>query len=97
MSQPRLSLTEQPERAPSQSPTGLVLQGWQKGLLLIVLLGVLYLRIWRRKQARIQVCSHCGKKNPPHQTNCQKCAAPLFAEGHCPQPTADRHQPRADS
>jgi ribosomal protein L40E len=78
MSQPRLSLAEQLPKAPVESPTGFALQSWQKGLLLIVLLGFLYLRIWRRKQARIQVCSHCGKKNPPHQSNCQKCAAPLM-------------------
>ena len=78
MSQPRLSLEEQPGKPEVGSPTGLVLQGWQKGSLLIVLLGILYLRIWRRKQARIQICGHCGKKNPPHQSNCQKCAAPLM-------------------
>ncbi len=78
MSQPRLSLEEQPGKPQGESPTGFVLQSWQKGLLLIALLGVLYLRIWRRKQARIQICSHCGKKNPPHQSNCQKCAAPLL-------------------
>lgn len=78
MSQPSLSLEEQPAKAKVESPTGLILQPWQKGILLIVLLGLLYLRIWRRKQAKIQICSHCGKKNPPHQSNCQKCAAPLM-------------------
>jgi ribosomal protein L40E len=77
MSQPTLSLEEQP-KAPAPGSTGFRLQPGQKALLLIVLLGVLYLRIWRRKQARIQVCSHCGKKNPAHQSNCQKCAAPLM-------------------
>ena len=79
MSQPTtLSLQEKPAKAKVESPTGFVLQPWQKGGLLILLLGILYLRIWRRKQAHILVCSHCGKKNPPHQTNCQKCAAPLM-------------------
>jgi ribosomal protein L40E len=77
MSQPTLSLEEQP-KAPTPGAAGFRLQPGQKALLLIVLLGVLYLRIWRRKQARIQICSHCGKKNPPHQSNCQKCAAPLM-------------------
>ena len=72
-----LSLEEQP-KTPAKSPTGFFLQPWQKGLLLVVLLGILYLRIWRRKQAKVLVCSHCGKKNPRHQTNCQKCAAPLM-------------------
>jgi len=80
MSQPTtLSLQEHPEGPRKvESPTGFVLQPWQKGCLLVVLLGVLYLRIWRRKQTHTLVCSHCGKKNPPHQSNCQKCAAPLM-------------------
>lgn len=78
MSQPRLTLEGQLARPKVESPTGFILAPWQKGLLLVVLLGVLYLRIWRRKQARIQICSHCGKKNPPHQSNCQKCSAPLM-------------------
>jgi ribosomal protein L40E len=77
MNQPSLSLEEAP-KAPVQSPTGLILQPWQKGLLLTLLLGILYLRIWRRKQVKVRICSHCGKKNPPHQSNCQKCAAPLM-------------------
>jgi hypothetical protein len=76
--QTTLSLEAQPAKARPESPTGFYLQPWQKGALLIILLGILYLRIWRRKQARILVCSHCGKKNPPHQSNCQKCAAPLM-------------------
>jgi ribosomal protein L40E len=79
MNQPTtLSLQGQPEKPKAESPTGFFLQSWQKGCLLIALLGVLYLRIWRRKRAHILVCSHCGKKNPPHQSNCQKCAAPLM-------------------
>jgi ribosomal protein L40E len=78
MSQPALSLQEQPAAPKANSPTGLFLQPWQKAGLLIVLLGILYLRSWRRKQARTQICSHCGKKNPAHQSNCQKCAAPLM-------------------
>ena len=78
MSQPTFSLQEQPAKPKAESPTGLYLQPWQKGSLLIVLLGILYLRSWRRKQARVQLCSHCGKKNPPQPSNCQKCAAPLM-------------------
>jgi hypothetical protein len=78
MSQTTLSLQEQPPQPKTESPMGFYLQPWQKGLLLIILLGILYLRIWRRKQARSLICSHCGKKNPPHQSNCMKCAAPLF-------------------
>ena len=78
MSQPTLSLEEQPGKPKAESPTGFYLQPWQKGGLLVLILGVLYLRMWRRKRAHILVCSHCGKKNPPHQSNCQKCAAPLM-------------------
>jgi ribosomal protein L40E len=73
-----LSLEEQPAKKPPESPTGIFLQPWQKGGLLVILLGVLYLRVWRRKQTRLQICSLCGKKNPPHQSNCQKCSAPLM-------------------
>lgn len=78
MNQTTLSLQEQPAPPKAGSPTGFYLQPWQKGILLVVVLGILYLRIWRRKQARTQICSHCGKKNPPHQSNCMKCAAPLM-------------------
>jgi ribosomal protein L40E len=78
MSQPTLSLEGQPAAPQAAVPSGFYLQPWQKGILLVVLLGILYLRIWRRKQAKVHYCSHCGKKNPPHQSNCQKCAAPLM-------------------
>ena len=78
MIQTTLSLAEQPAKPKTESQSGFHLLPWQKGGLLVMLLGVLYLRIWRRKQARILICSHCGKKNPPHQSNCQKCAAPLM-------------------
>ena len=77
--QPAVSLqqTPTPEAKPT-SPTGFFLQSWQKGGLLVLLLGILYLRILRQKKARILVCSHCGKKNPPHLAHCQNCAAPLL-------------------
>jgi ribosomal protein L40E len=78
MIQTTLSLEGQPAAPKRESPTGFFLQPWQKGGLIVLLLGVLYLRIWRRKQARALICSHCGKKNPSHQSNCQKCAAPLM-------------------
>ncbi|HEX9082296.1 MAG TPA: hypothetical protein VF768_08450 [Holophagaceae bacterium] len=77
--QPSFSLQEQPAKAEKpSSPTGLVFQTWQKGLLLCLALGILYFRMLKRKQAKVVVCSHCGKKNPPHLSNCQKCAAPLL-------------------
>ncbi len=69
---------EEPVRKAPKSPTGYVLQGWQKASLLILLLGVLYLRQFRTRRARRKVCSHCSAKNPTHLTNCAKCGAPLF-------------------
>ena len=77
--QPAVSLQGQP--APAQkpaTPTGFALQSWQKGVLLLILLGILYARMLRRKMSHTITCSHCGKKNPPHLSNCQKCAAPLM-------------------
>ena len=74
MTQPTVSLEGTP---PPAATPWFVLTSGQKGTLVVVLLGILYLRIWRRKRARIQVCSHCGAKNPPHQSNCHRCAAPL--------------------
>jgi hypothetical protein len=75
--QPSVQLEEAPPK-PVQSPTGVVFSGPQKAGLLLLVLGLLYLRLWRQKRANTQVCSHCGQKNPPHQVNCLKCAAPLF-------------------
>lgn len=63
------------------SPTGIVLQGWQKGLLLVLVLGALYLRIWSRKRKKERICAHCGERNPGHLGNCRSCSAPLFREG----------------
>jgi len=78
-SQPAVSLQEQPAQPEKPtSPTGFTLQSWQKGGLLVILLGILYVRILRRKKSHTVACSHCGKKNPPHLSNCQKCAAPLM-------------------
>jgi len=78
MIQTTLSLEQQPPKPKAEQASGFHLQPMQKGGLLVVLLGVLYLRIWRRKQTKSLICSHCGKKNPPHQSNCRKCAAPLM-------------------
>jgi len=71
-----VELTQQPK--PVHSITGFVLEDWQKGLLLVLLLGALYLRLWTRKRKADQICDHCGQRNPRHQTNCLKCSAPLF-------------------
>jgi hypothetical protein len=73
-----VELQHQPVKPAVQSITGVVLQGWQKGLLLVVVLGALYLRLWSRKRKADRLCDHCGQRNPRHQTNCLKCSAPLF-------------------
>jgi len=73
-----VELTQQPVKPPVHSVTGVILQGWQKGLLLVLVLGLLYLRVWSRKRSSDRICAHCGQRNPPHQTNCLKCSAPLF-------------------
>jgi len=77
MAQPAMAVTQHP-REGVKSPTGFVLRGYEKGVILCVLLGLLYLRLYRRKRSQDKVCSHCGQRNPPHQTNCLKCSAPLF-------------------
>lgn len=77
--QPAISLQENPTPPPKPaSTTGFALQSWQKGGLLVILLGILYIRMLRRKRSHTLICSHCGKKNPVHLSNCQKCAAPLM-------------------
>ena len=75
-----VELQQQPSKAAVSSVTGVVLQGWQKGLLLVVVLGALYLRLWSRKRREDRVCDHCGQRNPHHQNHCVKCSAPLFAK-----------------
>ena len=72
-----VELQEQPPK-PQTSPTGFLLPVWQKAGLLILLLGLLYLRQFRKRRARLKICSHCNAKNPTHLTNCAKCGAPLF-------------------
>ena len=71
---------QQPAVKPPTSITGFVLVDWQKGLLLVLLLGALYLRLWTRKRKDDRVCDHCGQRNSHHQTNCLKCSAPLFVK-----------------
>lgn len=70
------------ESAQPKSPitTGFVLTGLQKGILLVVILGLLYLRLTLRRRKRESVCPHCGTRNPSHLANCRNCSAPLFRE-----------------
>lgn len=77
MRQPAFSLQEQPAK-PAPPRPWYVLTGSQKMLLLVVLGGLLYLRLMRRKKARQRICAHCGFRNPSHRSNCTKCSAPLF-------------------
>ncbi|MFN8012156.1 MAG: zinc finger protein [Holophagaceae bacterium] len=75
--QPSVSLQEEPAK-PVSSPTGVVFTGPQKAGLLLLVLGMLYYRLWKRKRAHDHICSHCGKRNPSHRVNCEQCSAPLF-------------------
>jgi len=77
MAQPSMEIA-QPSRRSAGSPTGFILTGYEKAGLLCLLLGLMYLRLYRRKRAKDKICSHCGQRNPPHQTNCKQCSAPLF-------------------
>ena len=74
MNQTTLSLEGQPTQPKVESPTGFFLQTWQKGLLLIVILGILYLRIWRAGQdADLQPLRK--KESPaPEQLHEMRCA-----------------------
>ncbi|WP_306599465.1 hypothetical protein [Geothrix sp. 21YS21S-2] len=78
MAQPSMEVTQQAPKAGVKSLTGFVLTGPEKGVILCVLLGLMYLRLYRRKRSQDKICSHCGTRNPPHQTNCRQCSAPLF-------------------
>lgn len=80
MAQPSMEITQQSGASGVKSPTGFVLTGVQKGLILCLLLGILYLRLYKRKRTQDKICSHCGQRNPPHQTNCKRCSAPLFTQ-----------------
>jgi hypothetical protein len=80
MAQPSMDITQQPARTGVKSITGIVLTGYEKGVILCLLLGLLYLRLYRRKRSQDKICSHCAERNPPHQTNCKKCSAPLFVK-----------------
>lgn len=77
MAQP-LPVSQAPPKGEIASPTGLVLTGLQKGVVLCILLALLYFRLYRKKRTQDRICPHCGRRNPPHQTNCMECSAPLF-------------------
>lgn len=74
-----VELTETPAKKDEvKSPTGFVLGSTQKTFLLVLVGGLLFLRLWKRKRRKDKVCSHCGFRNPPHRSNCTKCSSPLF-------------------
>ena len=77
-----VELSEQPTPAKTEvkSLTGIVLTGPQKTIGLMLLLGLLYWRLWRRKRSKDRICPHCGHRNPSHRTNCTECSAPLFLD-----------------
>ncbi len=77
MIQPAIELQTQAPKLVAARPW-YALTGSSKILLLIIIGGLLYLRLWKRKRQRDHVCDHCGHRNPPHRANCTRCSAPLF-------------------
>ncbi len=78
MNQPAIELKQQPTKLPAGARPGYYLTPGMKMLLIILIGGLLYLRLWQRKRQRDHICSHCGHRNPPHRANCSRCSAPLF-------------------
>ena len=74
--QPSISLEGSPSPAPKKSM--LAITSLQKAGVLTLLLGLIWIRMLRRRKAAHKICPHCGHKNPQHLTNCTKCQAPLF-------------------
>ena len=48
-----------------------------RALLVLLALGFLYFRLWRRKRGMDRVCARCGQRSPRHLTHCRNCSAPL--------------------
>lgn len=72
-----VELQQQPSKTSAKSPTGFVLGGTTKMVMLVLLFMLLYFRLFLRKRKKDKICSHCGHRNPPHRQNCHKCSAPL--------------------
>jgi hypothetical protein len=73
--------TVQLESEPQQpAPKGglLHLTSTQKAVGVTLLLGLIWVRTFRRRKKIERTCSSCNQKNPRHLTNCTKCGAPLF-------------------
>jgi len=52
----------------------------QKSILLVLILGLLYVRLLRRRRLGDRLCPHCNTRNPRHLAHCRHCGAPLFQE-----------------
>ena len=76
--QPSVSLEGSPASASAKKPL-IAITSWQKAGVLTLLLGLIWVRMLRRRKAAHKICAHCGHKNPQHLTNCTKCQAPLFS------------------
>ncbi len=81
MTQPAIELQQQPPKPSAGLRPWYVLTPSMKMLLLILIGGLLYLRLWKRKRQHDHVCSHCGHRNPTHRAHCSRCSAPLFGGG----------------
>jgi len=75
-----VELTESGGKSEVKSPTGFVFTTTQKAFLVVIAMGLLYVRLAMRRRKKRKICAHCGKVNPPHQANCMDCSAPLFRE-----------------
>jgi predicted amidophosphoribosyltransferase len=75
MTQPTFNLEKQEPPLPAGP---YVLKFSTKVSLVVVLLGILWLRLTLRRRSKDRICSHCGQRNPRHQGHCRKCSAPLF-------------------
>ncbi len=73
-----LDQSNKPEKI--QSPTGIIFTSSQKVVLMVIAGLFLWLRLYMRKRKKDKICPHCGHRNPPHQTNCINCSAPLFGK-----------------
>ncbi len=76
LTQITLERNDKPEKV--ESLTGFVFSPAQKVLLLVLVGGLLWLRLFLRRRKKDKICPHCNHRNPSHQTNCANCSAPLF-------------------
>ena len=73
--QPTISMEKQEPPAPAGP---YVMKQSTKVGLIVLVMGLLWLRLMLRRRSKDRLCSHCGHRNPRHISHCSKCSAPLF-------------------